>query len=604
MDDYRIRVRVFVGVVLTVLGVLVLRLAYLQLVDTKAYVGASRSNAIRNQRVLPARGGLYDRNNILMVDNEPTYTLTLTPRYFDKSRIGMLARLLSVPDSLVEVRLQEAIRWSAFKPSPLLQEVSFEVLSRVLENQYLLPGVSYEVTQKRRYLTRAHAAHGLGYVREISRQELEQLRDQGYRPGDLMGQAGLERFYEQDLRGRLGSAFKIVNVHGLEVKSYLDGGEDVPPSSGKDLYLSLDAHVQALAESLLVNKRGAAVALDPNTGEIIAVVSKPDYDPAFFSQPFNPEQWHYLTRSLETPMFNRATMSGMPPGSTWKPFMALMALQEGLITDKTIITCRGGVQVGSRFYKCHGGAHGPIDVRTAIQKSCNSFFYTVMMRANVDMFGRWGRLFGFGQEIPMDIREQKPGLMPDSAYFNRTFGKGRWTAGSTVILGIGQGNMVVTPMQLARYIGAVSNGGILYPPHLVRAMVQPETGERIFPNLPPPDRVPVAPEHFQVVREGMRRVMEAGTGARLQIPGITSGGKTGTAQAPAGREDHSVFVMFAPYDHPQIAIAVMVENGGFGATQAAPIASLMAEQYLTGKISKGREPLVQRVRTFSSEPLK
>ncbi len=603
MEDHRLRVRIFTGIILTMLGVLGLRLVKLQIIDASAYSGESRSNAVRELRVLPARGVLYDRNGVLMVDNKPTYTITLTPRYFDPSRMGLLASLLAVPDSVVAARLREARAWSAFKPSPSFPEVPFDVLGRILEHRASLPGVSYEVRPKRRYLTPARAAHALGYVREITQTELDKRRDEGYRPGDLIGQAGLEKYYESRLRGRLGSAFKLVNVHGLVVKSYQAGREDRSPVNGYDLHLTLDSRLQALAESLFVGKRGGAVALDPNTGGILALVSEPDYDPDIFSKSVSRETWGDLNSSEEKPMFNRATMSGMPPGSTWKPFMALMALQEGIIDENTVINCTGGYLLGNRVFHDHGGhAHGPIRVREAIQHSCNTFFFTVMMRTDVNTWQKWAKRFGFGRRIPMDIAEQVAGLVPDSAYFNRTYPRG-WTSGYTINLGIGQGNMVVTPMQLARYVAAVANDGILYPPHLVDYMEHPGTRQVVRPDTPPPERIPIDPAYFDIVREGMRRVMERGTGVGVQIPGIPSGGKTGTAQVSGGREDHSLFILFAPIENPQIALAVLVENGGFGATQAAPIASLLAEQYLTGQISKQRRRLAAYMMGLRSEDL-
>jgi penicillin-binding protein 2 len=602
MDEYRIRVRIFVGIILVVLGILALRLVQLQLVDAQAYTGESRSNAVREVRVQPARGAVFDRDDVLMVDNEPTYTIMLTPRYFDESKIGLLASLLEVPDSVVVRKLKEARQWSAFRPSPAFREVPFDIYSRIQENLFLLPGVSDDIEQKRRYHTDAHAAHVLGYIREITREELER-RSGGYRQGDLIGKAGLERSYEDSLRGRVGSAFKLVNARGLEVKSYRDGAEDLPPMSGYDLYLGIDAGVQALAETLFVGKRGGAVAFDPKTGEVIALVSKPDFDPSIFSQSIDPAMWRYLTTSKDRPMFNRATMSLMPPGSTWKPFMSLMALQEGIITESSTIYCPGGYLLGGRFFRCHGGAHGPVTVRRAIQVSCNTFFYALMMRTDVNTWARWAHRFGFGENAPTDIAEQSPGLIPDSAYFNRTFPRG-WTPGYTIILGIGQGNMGVTPLQLARYIAAVANGGMLRTPHLVRKIVHPETGEVIYPTIPPSEQIPIDAAYFEVVREGMRLVMEAGTGRGVQLPGIASGGKTGTAQNPHGK-DHSVFVMFAPFDDPQIALAVMVENAGFGASVAAPIASLMAEQYLTGQIADTpqRRYVLQRALGARSESL-
>lgn len=604
MDEYRIRVRIFIGLILCVLTVLGLRLAQLQILDVEEYAGESRSNAVRETRVQPSRGAVFDRYGILMVDNEPTYTVTITPRSFEVENIPVLAELLEVPDSVVAQKLMEARRFSRFQPNKAFREVPFDIFSRVVENLYRLPGVSYEEEFKRRYHTDATAAHALGYIREITDSELGRLRDNGYRQGDLLGKSGIEKNYESYLRGRLGSELKMVNVHGLEVKSYQDGVHDLDPLGGFNLHLGIDSEVQALAESLFVGKRGAAVALDPNSGAIIAMVSKPDFDPSLFSQTVDQKTWEYLTSSEAKPLYNRATMNLLPPGSTWKPFMALMSLQEGNITPTSTVYCGGYHPLGGGRMFRDMAAHGNIAVPMAIQRSCNTFFFEMMMRTDEDTFARYAHMFGFGEEAPTDILEQTPGLIPDSSYFNRMYPRG-WTAGYSINLGIGQGDMGVTPLQLARYVAAIANKGKLQPPHLVTMLVHPETGEEIYPSLPAPREIPIEEEYFDVVREGMRRVMEAGTGYYHQIPGITSGGKTGTAQSAGDRKDNSVFIMFAPWDDPQIAIAVEVENAGFGATAAAPIASFMAEQYLTRKISDdpARQMRLSAVMAVRSEAL-
>ncbi len=588
--------RVIIGVILLGIGVLGVRLGQLQLVDERAYSGETRSMAVREKRVTPARGAIYDRNDRLMVDNEFTYTVTLTPRYFDESKIPLLAELLDVPDSLVVQKLEEAKKWSSFRPSRSFPEVPFHIFSRLQENFYSLPGVSYEEEQKRRYITDAHATHILGYTREISPSQLEKMQEEGYRQGDLVGKSGLERSYEDFMRGSYGSELRMVNVHGMEVGNYLNGEANIPPHSGFDLHLTIDSKLQALAESLFVNKRGAAVAIDPNNGEILAMVSVPDLNPEIFARSMSSSDWYELTSHQSKPMFNRATMSMMPPGSTWKPFMALMALQEGIITPDQKVYCNGGHPIGKgRRFRCLG-VHGYTDVRTAILKSCNTYFFELMRRMDVNTFKRYANMFGFGLRISSDVGEQLPGLIPDSAYYNRTYPRG-WTVGYSMNLGIGQGDMGVTAMQLARYIGAVGTSGKLTTPHLVRSLTQQEADSTFVPGVDAPKNIDIKSEYFSIVRESMRQLMEVGGGMYFQIPGVPSGGKTGTAQAPGDREDHSLFVMFAPYDNPQIALGVLVENGGFGGRQAGPIASLMAEQYLNGEIADtpGRRWLIHRL---------
>ena len=582
MEDYQHRIRIYAAAVVVVLTILGIRCVELQLVSTDAYWGAAQGNAIRERRVEPARGAMYDRAGTLLVDNQPSYTIMLTPRYFDRSKSDLLADLLGVADSTVINKLEEARAWSAFRPSRSFREVSFDTFSRVQEHLYELPGVSYEIEQRRRYHTDAHATHALGYIREIDGATLARRRGDGYRQGDYIGQTGLEKSYEDALRGTIGSEFVLVDVRGSEVMPYRNGARDVAPSSGYNLHLALDHRVQALAESLFVGKRGAAVALDPNNGEIISLVSHPDFSPSLFSRSVSAATWDSIRSAPSNPLYNRATMSGFPPGSTWKPFMSLVAMEEGLLGPNEKRDCPPGYRVGRRVFKNHGMKdEGRITVEKALEVSCNTFYYDLMMRMDVNTWHDWATRFGFGRRAPLDVGDQLPGLIPDSSYFNRTYG--RWTTGYTVNLGIGQGDMSVTPLQLARYTAAIANGGTLHPPHLVRSMQHPETGDTLRPSRPAPREIAIDDRYFAAVREGMRRVMENGTGQWVQIPGVSSAGKTGTAQNPHG-EDHSLFILFAPYDDPEIAIAVAVENAGYGATAAAPIASLMAEQYLTGTI--------------------
>jgi len=583
MDEYRTRVRTYAGVVLVVFVLLGLRLVQLQGLSGATEDGIPPGSAVREQAVDPSRGAMYDRGGTLLVDNQPTYTILLTPRYFDRSKAPLLADLLGVADSTVRNRLHEARERNAFRPTPSFQEVSFETFSRVQEHLYELPGVSYDVKLRRRYHTSARAAHALGYIQEIDDQTLARKRSQGYRLGDRIGQTGLEHAYESVLRGERGREFVLVNVRGTEIMPYRNGSKNEPPVSGYDLHLTLDHQLQAFAESLFVGKRGAALALDPDTGGILSLVSKPDFDPGLFSQSVSTSVWDTLRSASHDPLYNRATQSGYPPGSIWKPFMALVALQTDMLTADEQMDCPAGYRIGRRVFSNHGGKdEGMITVKKAIEVSCNTFFYQVMDEMSLETWHDWALKFGFGKEVPLDGFRQTSGLIPDSSYFERTYG--RWTQGYTINLGIGQGDMSVTPLQLARYAAALGNGGTLPMPHFIRKAVHPETDAVYRPEIPASDSIPIDPAHFNAVQEGMHRVMTDGTGKWVQIPDIPSAGKTGTAQNPHG-EDHSLFIMFAPYEDPEIALAVVVENAGYGATAAAPIASLMAEKYLTGTIA-------------------
>ena len=598
-DPHSARGRIFSIAIVVVLSLLLGRLAQLQILDTSEYSGESRTNSMRENRVLPARGAIMDRDGRVLVDNQPAYSVTVTPHYYDETKTEELAEVLEMPVEVLEQRIQQAIDYYRYLPSPVLNGVPFDRLARMLERSDEFRGVNYHATQKRRYPSPMRASHVLGYVREITGDDLERRSEDGYRPGDRIGQRGVERAYERELRGEIGSEFRLVNVHNQDVSSFRDGAEDVDPTPGKDLILTIDSDLQALAESLFVGKRGSVVALDPTNGEILAMVSRPDYELEPFTRQISAEEWAELNASEEKPMFNRATQSAQMPGSTWKPLIGLIALQEGVITPNETFYCPGYHEMGrGRFYRCLH-VHGSVNVVEAVQESCNTFFFEMMRRLDVNTFARHARAFGFGRPIQSDLTEQDVGLVPDSSYYNRAYG--RWTVGYQMNIGVGQGELKVTPIQLARYVGAIAAEGLVYTPHLVRGMVNPETNQLERPELPEPERIPADPRYVDLIKESMRRVMTQGTGQFLQIPGgIESGAKTGTAQNPRGKDD-SVFIMFAPVENPRIAIAAVVENAGFGGTAAGPISSLMAELYLTGEIT--RPWLVERMMTLRSDPL-
>ncbi len=583
------RYKIFGGLILCGFVVLGFQLVQLQVLNRAASEAIAAGNAVRAIRVLPARGAIVDRNGAHLVTNVPMYSITLEPRRYDKANTPLLAELLGVSDSVVTAKLRSATRWNAYRPSLAFADIDFSTFSRVMENLFLLPGVSEQISQKRRYVGQSRASHALGYLREVNRAELKILTAENeeakYRQGDYIGKTGIEREYERQLRGIPGTEKKVINIHGLTVKAYNGGLEDELPALTPTIHLAMDDGVQAMAESLFVNKRGALVALNVHTGGIIAMVSAPDFALSTFTQPMKDSTWRYLTSGRDKPLYNRATMNLMPPGSTWKPFMALLALSEGYVNlegDDSTVLCRGYHPIGrGRRYRCLG-AHGEQNVTEALQNSCNTFFFEMGARMDVTQFKRYAGMFGFGALTPSDIREVTAGLIPDSAYFNRS--QPDWTVGTQMNLGIGQGAMGVTPLQLVRYTAAIANGGRLPTPHLVTHWQVAASDSATYQSLASQfKQVDVPQEYLEIVRMGMRNVMERGSGRASQIRGIATGGKTGTAQAPGDMEDHSVFVMFAPYDAPEIAIAVQCENTGQGAYCAAPIASLIVERYLTGQ---------------------
>ena len=595
-----VRTRYRILVTLTVLTFAVLggRLVDLQLVHGAEYLAQAEGNAIKARPVLPPRGRMFDRTGRLLVANEPSFTVMVTPALFDARQSPDLARYLGLPDTLLAARLSAARAHNPNTPVAVAQGLSLRRVAQVFEEGYHLQGVAIVDGQRRIYPSTAAAPFAVGSVGEVGPEAFARWQAAGrdYRLGDVVGLSGMERAYEEALRGRPGKAFVVVDAHGRVRGRWYDGFRDVPPGQAYDLTLTLDAHLQAFAESLLVGKRGAVVALDPQTGEILTYASAPAYHPADLVPPIDAELWARLTADPGRPLFDRAALSTQPLGSTIKPLMALMALEEGVIDSTTVVWCNGAYVWGGHVFRDHG-AHGRVTVHDAIRRSCNVFFFTTMMRTPFDTWTRWGHDVGFGVPFPTDLPVTGRGLWPDSSYFDEAFGA--WTRGYLVSLGIGQGDLGVTPLQLARYTALLANGGTPVTPHLASSLRNPVTGEFVRPGLPRPEPLPFTPAHMRTVREAMLAVVENGTGHRSRIEGIAMAGKTGTAENPHG-EDHALFIGFAPFDEPRIAIAVLVENAGFGSQSAAPIASLLVERYLTGRTPPERRALLDGVLAIRS----
>jgi penicillin-binding protein 2 len=423
----------------------------------------------------------------------------------------------------------------------------------------------------------ARLAHVLGYVREVGPQHLERMGDY-YRPGSPIGYTGVEATYEPFLRGEKGYRFVVVNALGQPVAAFRERRYDVPARKGFDLYLSIDARLQAIAEQLLEGHRGAIVALDPQTGEVLALVSKPDYDPEPLNRRDAGSYYLRLLQDPERPLFNRALQSLYPPGSTWKMVVAAAALQDSLITERTHVSCTGGFVYGGRMYRCHH-AHGAVNVVQALRVSCNTFFYQLGLRVGLERLSRVGALFGFGHPTGIDLPGESRGVLPTRDYYERRYGKQGWSEGGRLVnLGIGQGELSVTPLQMAVYAAALATG-VVRQPHVVRAVVNPYTGE-LQPLTHAEARLPLRPEVLELLRQGMEEVVNApgGTAQAARLPGVRVCGKTGTAQNPHGK-DHAWFIGFAPRENPRIAFCVMVENAGFGGAVAAPIARQLLEAF-------------------------
>lgn len=567
------RKSVFFLIIFGVAALYVVRLFAMQVVQTEDYSRRASNNSVKTKELRPLRGVFYDRDGELIVENVPAYTVILTPSQFDTANAGLIEARLDL-DSGAVARLMKKHERFDYLPRELKRGVPFEVVGWIDEWRDSLPGIDYEIELQRAYRGGVRGSHIFGYLREVSRDRLE--ADDYYTRGDVAGMSGVEKTYEKYLRGEKGYRFVVVDSKSRPVGRFREGAEDVPSIKGKDLALTIDAETQAAAEKALEGWSGSVVAIEPKTGEVLAMASAPDYDLNRFAYIASKDYLDSLDADPRAPRYNRAIRTGYSPGSTFKILAAIAALDAGAITPTTTFYCPG-VFIFGRSFKCHG-AHGRVSVVPAIEASCNVFFYNLIFETGVDVYARYANMFGLGRKTGIDLDNESPGLIPTNAYYERRYGK-NWPRGNLVSVGIGQGEIMVTPLQLAHLAAMVANDGRSYVPHLVRgyydeagAVVPFEFEERV---------ASVKPSTLEYVKEGMYLVVNGarGTARRARIPDIEVAGKTGTAQNNKG-EDHAVFMCYAPADDPMIAVGVVVENAGFGGTYAAPIARIVVEAYL------------------------
>ncbi len=579
-SDFGSRARSFMvrGVVVIALVAIAVKLGDMQLVNQMVYGKQSENIVTRMIVEQPLRGDIFDRYGNVMVENDPAYAVSVVPHDFKSDEILPLAELLKMDTTEINKRIEMGEKISPYFPVLLRPDISFGTFSSIEEHLREFSGVYFEVEPKRVYLAKARAAHILGFTKEISERQLEALGSY-YKPGDIVGYTGLEASYETILRGEKGYKFLAVNARGQVVGRYDDGKSDIPTRQGSDLYLTVDDGLQALAESLLVGRRGAVVALDPNTGGVLALASAPTFDPSVFSGYTSRSEWDSLVNNPDRPLFNRATMAALPPGSTFKLVLASAALEDSIINDNWTIHCTGGFLYGNRVFHCDE-PHGTVNIIRAIQVSCNVFFYNLMLKVGFRTWTKFGRMYGFGQKTGIDLNNENPGIMPSEGYFNKIFGKNHWTKGYLLSLAIGQGEVSVTPLQLACYVMSIANYGKYYQPHIVRYIKNARTG-KIYYTQYSERTLPIRKDVFDQIRHAMYLVVngQGGTGFTARLPDVEVAGKTGTAQNPRGKND-AWFIAFAPFDHPKIALAVMVENAGYGATYAAPIAKSLIQYYI------------------------
>lgn len=561
------------------------RVFYLQIIQYETYSVLGEENSIRQEYVSPARGLIYDRKGVLLVDNEPIFTITITPANFDRDKISLLANLLEVEDSVVTQRVDEAQRYSWYRTSPLLTDVDFDTFTKIQENIWQLSGIGHEIGSKRHYPADMSASHIFGYLREANRDEYEASDD--LRLGDKIGKSGLELIYEDDLRGDFGVEFLRVNALGQSLGTYEGERTGTNPLQGDNIITTIDAELQAYAEELMLGKSGAIVAMDPNNGEILALVSSPHYDVNRLAGRLDRDYWVDINTDTTRPLYNRAISSRQPPGSTFKPLMGMIGLHLGHVTPETNIPNRGGYRRG-RLYRDIAPL-GDYDLESAIAYSSNTYFYALMDKIGTNgQLNEWHDLvqeFGLGVPNSIDLPSANQGIVPDSAFLDRWFGVRQWGLGDLINLGIGQGVLSVSPLQIAQMTSSIANGGYRISPHLLHSI---ERSDGIVEYNPITfDKIDwVEDEYLDIVKRGMRRVVEEGSGrfyAKTDI--IEIAGKTGTAQNPHGFS-HGWFTSFSPVEEPKIVVTVFLENAGFASISAAPIAALIHEKYNTGQVTR------------------
>jgi len=585
---YSDRKYVIIVIFLSVGLIFIFRLFYLQIID-ESYVISANRNALRFMTHYPARGLIYDRNEKLLVYNEAVYDLMVTPRQVKPFDTIELCKLIGISKESLIQKLQKAREYSPYAPSVLEKQITKENYGYLQEKLFKYRGFYVQSRTLRKYPIPI-AAHTLGYIGEVSPYITE--TDNYYKSGDYIGMSGLEKYYEEVLRGKKGSKIVMVDVFNREKGSFQNGAYDTAAIAGEPLYTSLDAELQEYGERLMKNKRGSIVAIEPSTGEILTMVSSPSYDPNLLVGRVRSQNYNILLNDPTKPLFDRALMALYPPGSIFKIVQALIALDEGVINQNTGFPCDRSL-VG-----CHNHPNAN-NVKSAIKMSCNPYFYQVFKRIiqhglsknrfidselGLNLWNEKAVSFGLGQRLGIDIPNVKKGFIPNSKFYDKRYGRHSWAFSTIYSLSIGQGEVGIIPLQMANIAAIFANRGYFYTPHFVRSIGKDKETNAEFSKK---HVTKVSDKYFNLVAEAMYEVVHepGGTAASARIDSIVVCGKTGTAQNPHG-EDHSVFIAFAPMNNPKIAIAVYVENAGFGGVWAAPIASLIIEKYLTRRIKR------------------
>lgn len=603
MKDYSLNKRKYVigGFICLLVLLYIGRLFSLQVADDR-YKQNAMSNAFLRRVIYPARGLMYDRNGRLLVFNQPAYDVMLIPKDVGKN-LDTLALCDALGITIEEFHQKWADMknprrnpgYSSYTPQKLISHLSQEDYGRLQEKLYMFPGFFVQKRTIRQYSSPA-AANILGNIREVSARDVE--KDDYYRAGDYTGDLGVEKSYETVLRGKKGVEILMKDAHGRIQGRYENGIHDEAPVSGQNLTLAIDMELQEYGERLMAGKIGAIVAIEPKSGEVLCLVTSPNYDPALLVGKYRGKNYAELVRDPYKPLYDRSIQGAYPPGSTFKPTQGLILLQEGIVTTSTQYPCYRGYVNGLRV-GCH--AHGsPISLIPALGTSCNAYFCWGFKNF-IDkrgtkasrQFEKWKNYIvemGYGYRLGIDLPSESRGFIPNSEFYSNSFRGTNWSANSIISVSIGQGEVLATPLQIANLCATIANRGYFITPHVVKD-IKGGTLDSLYTRKRRPD---IKQEYYMDVAQGMRAAVLGGTCRLANLPGIEVAGKTGTAQNPQGR-DHSAFMGFAPYDDPKIAVAVYVENAGFGATYGVPIGSLIIEKYLNREISPARMYLEDRM---------
>lgn len=609
--QFQLRIAVAAFAVLAAFLLLAGRFVFLQVVQHDIYRAKAEENRIAIVPVAPNRGLIVDRNGAVIARNYSGYTLEIYPR-----RVESLERTIDELAQLIEIQPRDRARFNKMlqearnaESLPIRTRLSDEEAAKFAANRFRYDGVEIKARLFRQYPYGDVAAHVIGYMGRVTQEDQARFEQEGsspnYRGTDYIGKAGVEASYEHELHGTTGFEQVEIDAAGRRIRTLSRTGA----ISGNDVTLTLDIRLQQVAELAFGERRGALVAIEPSTGGVLALVSKPGFDPNQFVDGIDPQYWGELNKSPDKPLNNRAISGVYPPGSTFKPFMALAALQLGKRTARSTIVDPGYfIFGGRRFRDSKPGGHGIVDLHKSIVVSSDVYYYQLANDMGIDAIAGFMKHFGFGSRTGIDLQSEAAGVLPSPEWKTKRFRRladQKWYPGETISIGIGQGYNAYTPIQLALATATLANGGTMYRPRLVEHVDRPRGGERRYVEPELARRAPVRAEHVEFVKRAMAGVNKEGTGARAFAGAqYTSGGKTGTAQVIAMKQnekydeskvaerfrDHSLFIAFAPVESPRIALAVVVENGGFGARAAAPIARAVLDYFLLGKTPAGMDP--------------